>query len=307
MSIFHDKPLIVQTIGRIKHYFPKDERIFIVPEELKQITYKYVGKEHIIIEPIRRNTAAAICLAAMMLSRDYEDGVLHIMPADHIINTQQDFISALKFGQELAEHGYLVTYGIKPDRPETGYGYIKIGRKMSGYDGLTASRGEGFTEKPSLIKAKKYVQSKRYLWNSGIFTFRITTILTEIKDFIPEVYQGVQKYLNKKEKKHFKKIPDISIDYGVMEKSNRLCIVKGNFIWDDVGSWLALERFFKKDKDSNIVIGDARELETNHSIMYTNGLPLKVYGLQGVVVVVSPRGVLVCNKNRVQDLKKLLA
>jgi mannose-1-phosphate guanylyltransferase len=292
-------------MDRIKRYFRKHERILIIPEELKSITCKFVGRERVIIEPMRRNTAAAICLVAKTLERKYGDGVIHVMPADHLISTDKDFIAALKFGQKCAEQGYLVTYGIKPIRPETGYGYIKIGTKIGVYRGLSAFGGGSFTEKPSSRKARQYLKTKKYLWNSGIFTFCIRTILGHIERFIPDVYHGVVQYMQTKKKKYFQRIPDISIDYGVMEKTDALCVVKGNFQWDDVGSWLALERYFKNDKHRNVFIGNAHGLEITNSIMYTYGIPLRAYGLSGVVVVVGQRGVLVCKKDRMQDIKKL--
>lgn len=306
LSVFNNTPLIVQTMNRVKSYFKKNERVLIIPEELKKLTIKYIGKEYTIIEPMRRNTAPAICLTAMILERDYGDGVLHVMPADHLINPQKNFIEVLKCGQELAKKGHLVTYGIIPNRPETGYGYVKIGKGIGVHNKIKAFKGEGFTEKPSLIKAKKYIKSKKYLWNSGIFSFRIKNILAEMENFIPEVYNGVMKFIKTNKKGYFQKIPDISIDYGVMEKSKKLCVVKSNFVWDDVGSWLALERYSKKDKNGNILIGDVKGLEISDSIMYTSGVPLKAYGIKGLVIVVSPGGVLICKKEKAPDLKKLL-
>jgi mannose-1-phosphate guanylyltransferase len=290
---------------RVKHYFRKNERILIIPEELKKITCKFVGREQIIIEPMRRNTAPAICLVAKTLERKYGDGVIHVMPADHLIHTAKNFIAALKFGQKYAEQGYLVTYGIRPNRPETGYGYIKIGKKIDAYRGLSAFSGGNFTEKPSWRKVQLYLKTKKYLWNSGIFTFRIHTILDQIERLIPDVYHGVVRYMQTKKKKYFQRIPDISIDYGVMEKTNTLCVVRGSFQWDDVGSWLALERYFKNDKNKNILIGNIHGLEITDSIMYTYGVPLKAYGLKRVVIVVGPHGVLVSKKDKIQDIKKL--
>jgi mannose-1-phosphate guanylyltransferase len=149
---------------RIKHYFRKKERILIIPEELRSVTYKFVGRERVIIEPMRRNTAPAICLVAKTLERKYGDGILHIMPADHLIHTAKNFIAALKFGQKYAEQGYLVTYGIKPNRPETGYGYVRIGKKIGAQRGLGAFGGGSFTEKPSLRKARQYLKTKKYLF-----------------------------------------------------------------------------------------------------------------------------------------------
>lgn len=306
LSIFKGKPLINQTIERITGDFKKGERILIIPEELKKITRKFVGGERIIIEPMRRNTTPAICLVAMVLKKEYGDGIMHIMPADHLITRYKDFIEALKFGGDLAEQGFLVTYGIKPTRSETGYGYIKVGKRICAYKNIVAFEGAEFKEKPSLNKAKMYIKTDRYLWNSGIFSLRIEQILKEIEKFTPEVYRGVANYLQTGKKAYFSQISDISIDYGIMEKSDRLCVVKGNFRWDDVGSWLALERYFKKDKSRNILIGNTMGLEIEDSIVYTYGVPVKVYGIKGLIVVVSPRGVLVCKKGRASDLKKLL-
>ncbi len=235
MSIFKNKPLVVQTLERLDGYFSNDEQVVIIPRELESITAKYVGLKNFIIEPMRRNTAAAICLVAMNLQKKHHDAVLHVMPADHLISPKHNFLAALRFGQELAEKDYLVTYGIKPTRPETGYGYVKISKRIFGRGKIAAFDAEGFTEKPSRTKAQEYLKSKRHLWNSGIFSFRISRILGECRKFIPEVYNGVGKFLATKRIDYFRRIPDVSIDYGVMEKSAKLCLVRGNFLWDDVG------------------------------------------------------------------------
>jgi mannose-1-phosphate guanylyltransferase/mannose-6-phosphate isomerase len=306
LSVFNDTPLIVQTFNRLKPYFNKNERVFIIPQNLKKAIRRYIKHERAIIEPMGRNTAPAICLAAMYLKKQYHDAVLHVMPADHVITPQSSFNAALKSGQRLAEKGYLVTYGITPNRAETGYGYIQIGTKIRACGKIPAFTSRRFTEKPSSRTARRYVAAGKYLWNSGIFTFTIANILEEIRRFIPEVYNGVYRFMEKENPKYFKRIPDISIDYGVMEKSERLCIVKGNFAWDDVGSWRALERYFKKDRKGNIMIGDVKGLEMVDTIMYTNNIPLKVYGIKSMIVVVNEQGVLVCHKNNAPDLKKLL-
>ncbi|MEO0122883.1 MAG: sugar phosphate nucleotidyltransferase [candidate division WOR-3 bacterium] len=307
INIFHNKPLINQTIERISGYFKKNERFLVIPEELRGITKRFVGNENLIIEPARRNTAPAICLCAMSLKEKYGDGIIHIMPADHIIKDNKKFIECLKYGEAMAEKEFLVTYGIVPERPETGYGYIKIGKEIVKDKRLTGFYGEGFTEKPSINKAKEYLKSKRYLWNSGIFTYRISTVLKEIKKFVPDVYNGVEKYLKFKDKKYFEKISEISIDYGIMEKSNKICVIKSDFGWDDVGTYLALERYFIKDKNGNIFLGDILGLETSNSIIYTNSVPVGVFGINGLIVVASPKGVLVCKKQRAPELKKLLS
>ncbi|MGQ9664076.1 MAG: mannose-1-phosphate guanylyltransferase [bacterium] len=307
ISLFDNQPLINQTIDRIAKVFAKDQRFLVIPEQLIRITRNFVGKENMVVEPARKNTAPAICLVAMLLQRKFGDGIIHVMPADHLIRIKERFIKCLHTGENMAEKGFLVTYGIIPDRPETGYGYIRTGKVIAVNKEITVYHGEGFTEKPSRKKAMIYIKTKRYLWNSGIFTYRISTMLNEIKIYIPEVYEGVYKYLKYKNKKYFEKIPAISIDCGIMEKSGRICVIKSDFGWDDVGTWLALERYFKKDRKKNIILGNASGLEIEDSIVYANNIPVRVYGIKGLVVVASPMGVLVCKKERTPDLKRLFA
>ncbi|MEO0215846.1 MAG: sugar phosphate nucleotidyltransferase [candidate division WOR-3 bacterium] len=307
LSIFNKKPLIVQTIDRIADFFKEEETILIIPEELSCITKNFVRKGQIVIEPVRRNTAPAICLVAMKLKEEYGDGIMHIMPADHLIRDKRRFLTHLKFGEYLAQNGYLVTYGINPTRPETGYGYIKIGEVLKKHkSGIVACEGKGFTEKPDRRRAKVYLRKKTFLWNSGIFTFKITDIIREMEYHIPDVSKRVKSYLLTGERRHFEEIREISIDYGVMEKAARFCVIKADFSWDDVGSWLALERYFKGDCFKNIFIGDALGLDSRDSIVYSYNIPVKVYGIKKLVVVACPKGVLVCKKERASDLKNLL-
>jgi mannose-1-phosphate guanylyltransferase len=305
LSVFNNEPLLSQTISRINQHFSKRERVLVIPKNLKKITTRFVGREQTIIEPMRRNTAAAICLAAGTLKSTHGDGIIHVMPADHLIKPRDRFIATLKYSSQLAEQGNMITYGIKPDRPETGYGYIKIGPRISSRGKIVAYQGISFTEKPSRQRARYYQKTKKYLWNSGIFTFRISSILDQIKKYIPRTYQGVMDYLRTKKVRSFAKIPDISIDYGVMEKSKNFIVIKGTFQWDDVGSWLALERYFKRDNNGNIRVGDIKGLEIHRSIMYTNGIPLRVFGIEDLVIVVSKNGVLVCHKDKAPEIKKL--
>ncbi|MGB9720609.1 MAG: mannose-1-phosphate guanylyltransferase [bacterium] len=307
VSLFNNKPLINQTIERIRDYFKRSERFLVIPEELKNLTRKFVGDENLIIEPARKNTAPAICLCAMILKEKYGDGIIHIMPADHIIKSKKRFAKYLQYGGIMAEKDFLVTYGVIPDRPETGYGYIKTGRMIKEKIGITGFFGEGFKEKPSVAKARQYLRTRKYLWNSGIFTYKISHILAEIKKHIPAVYDGVAKYLKYRNRKFFEEIPAISIDYGIMEKSKRICVIKSDFGWDDVGTWLAVERYFKKDIKDNIFLGDIVGLETMDSIVYTNSIPVRVFGIKGLVIVVSPNGVLVCKKEQAPNLKKLFS
>lgn len=310
LTIFNNKPLIQQTLERLNRFFKKEERILIIPRQLKTITRRFAKRSTIFIEPMRRNTAPAICLTAMTLERKYGDGIMHVMPADHMICPTSLFLKALACGEDHAVRGRLITYGIKPTRPETGYGYIKVGDRVdknrSRSNAVAVFASEGFMEKPTLSRARQYLNAGKYLWNAGIFTFRISTVLSEIKQYIPEVFEGVSAYLATKNIRYFARIPDVSIDYGIMEKSSKINVVLGKFIWDDVGSWSALGRYFKKDARHNICIGDAMGLEMKDTYIYTYGAPVRVYGVNGLIIVASPYGTLVCKKERAADLKKLL-
>jgi mannose-1-phosphate guanylyltransferase len=310
LTIFNNKPLIQQTLERLNGFFKNDERILIIPRQLKTITRRFATGSTIFIEPMRRNTAPAICLAAMTLERKYGDGIMHVMPADHMIRPTSLFLKALACGEDHAVKGRLITYGIKPTRPETGYGYIRVGERAGkskpGSKAFPVYTSDGFMEKPALKRARRYLNSGKYLWNAGIFTFRISTLLGEIKQHIPAVFEGVREYMATKNIRYFARIPDVSIDCGIMEKSSKINVILGKFTWDDVGSWSALGRYFKKDARRNICIGNAMGLEMKDTYIYTYGAPVRVYGVNSLIIVASPYGTLVCKKEKAADLKKLL-
>lgn len=278
----------------------------IIPAALSCITRGYTRGEPMIIEPLRRNTAAAICLAAKSILRRHGDSILHVMSVDHIIEPARVFIEALGFGTDLAVSGYLVTYGVTPNRPETGYGYIKIGKKIVSYRRHTAYQVVSFKEKPPRAIARRYLADRRYLWNAGIFTMRISVLLDEMKRLAPRVLTAVEKYLATGRTSQFARAPDISIDYAVMERSKRLAIIRSHFRWDDVGSWLALERFFPADAEGNVRLGDAQGIDVANSIMYSTGIPIRAYGIQNLIVVATPDGILVCHKSKAALIKNLL-
>ena len=296
-----------QTLARLRGFCPVAHRYLVIPQSLRSVTRANTGKENIIIEPQRRNTAAAICLAALHIQKNHgPKSIIHVMPADHMIQPKSSFIKTLTFSHRYCKQGYCVTYGIQPDRPETGYGYIKIGKLLDKNRYGKAYKGLSFTEKPSHGVARRYLRTGKYLWNSGIFSFQAATIIGEIKNHAPQVYQGVIRYFKTKQRRYFERVPHISIDYAVMEKSDQLCIIQGTFSWDDVGSWLALERYFPKDAAGNILKGDIKGLEIDDSIIYTSDIPCKAYGIRGLIIVVSPHGVLVCSKDKAPDLKRLM-
>lgn len=269
-----------------------------------------------ILEPEGRNTAPAIALAALeVLTRD-PDGIMVVVPADHVVTGQRDFETAVRLASQLASEGYLVTFGIKPIRPETGYGYIKpkdnalLGKqgKLRGY------RVQKFVEKPNTVKAAQYVKAGGYFWNSGMFVWRAATILEEINRHQPtmaaEIDRIRQLRMDGASQQSiddvYRRIVPVSIDTGVMERSSKAAVVPVSFQWSDVGSWGSLDEVAEKDRAGNVVTGRVIDLESTHSIVYADRRVVATIGLQDMVVVDTPDATLVCPKSRAQDVKKIV-
>lgn len=269
-----------------------------------------------LLEPEGRNTAPAIALAALeVLTRD-PDGLMLVVPADHVVKGQRDFQVAVRLASQLAAEGYLVTFGIKPIRPETGYGYIKPkGNALLGRQGkLRGYLVQQFVEKPSAAKAAQYVKTGGYFWNSGMFVWRAATILEEIGLHQPAIMTAMERIrklrMDGAPKQSiddvYRQIVSVSIDTGVMERSSKAAVVPVTFQWSDVGSWGSLDEVAEKDSAGNVVTGRVIDLESTHSIVYADRRVVATIGLQDMVVVDTPDATLVCPKSRAQDVKKVV-
>ena len=269
--------------------------------------------ENVIAEPCPRNTAPAIGLAASLIQKKYDDAVMFFLPSDHLIHHEHNYINTLRKASHAAlQDKTLITLGITPTYPETGYGYIKY-QQDGAQDGVYPV--ECFVEKPDLQTAEAYLQSGNYLWNSGMFIWKASSILHSIKKYMPELYQGLQtiaeaygtenfhEVLNHK----FPELPSESIDFGVMEKANHIFTIPGDFGWDDVGSWLALERINQTDKNDNMLDGDILSIDSHNCTVAGNGRMIALLGVQDLVIVDTDDALLICNKNQTQDIKKILA
>ena len=269
--------------------------------------------ENVIAEPCPRNTAPAIGLAASLIQKKYDDAVMFFLPSDHLIHHEHSYINTLrKASQAALQDKTLITLGITPTYPETGYGYIKY-QQDGAQDGVYPV--ECFVEKPDLQTAEAYLQSGNYLWNSGMFIWKASSILHSIKKYMPELYQGLQtiaeaygtenfhEVLNHK----FPELPSESIDFGVMEKANHIFTIPGDFGWDDVGSWLALERINQTDENDNMLDGDILSIDSHNCTVAGNGRMIALLGVQDLVIVDTDDALLICNKNQTQDIKKILA
>ena len=320
LSITGGNSMIRETINRVSPLIDLSD-VFIsttedlfngIKDALPEIDYL-----NYILEPVGRDTAACIGLAAVVIEHRYKDpGTTMIaLPIDHIIKEGKKFSEVIKEACVLARKtGNLITIGIKPSRPETGYGYICVGKEVEKTDNITACEVINFTEKPDLETAKKFLSEKNYLWNSGIFVWTCTDILNAIKIEVPELYHGLMKIkdslgtLEKKEivKEVFYGLEKISVDYAIMEKVANRLVVKGDFSWDDIGSWTSLERIFPQDKDGNVIQGGHEGVDSKRCIVVNDEGLIVTIGLSDLVIISSGDIKLIYPKKREGDLKNII-
>ena len=271
-----------------------------------------IPPENILCEPVGRNTAPCIGLGAVQKAKKYEDAVMMVLPSDHLIKYNQMFLNALKDGCSIAEKGKnLVTIGITPDYPETGYGYIKFLPQQADGNAYAVDR---FVEKPDMETAKEYLESEEYLWNSGMFIWKVSTILDNMKSMLPDLHQGLFNIAeaigtDKQEmvlEKVFPELESVSIDYGVMEKAENIFILPGVFGWDDVGSWLAVERIQKSNESGNVVTGNIITINSKNNIIQGGKKLIAAVGLENLIIVDTEDATLICDKGSTPDIKLVL-
>lgn len=321
LKIGTEDTMICQTVNRILPAI-RFEDIFVVTNRdiVDAIGQQLISKfnkpwdKNVILEPEARNTAPALGLAALHLERINPDGVMVALAADHVIQKTDEFLKLLAKGNEAACHGYLVTLGIKPNRPETGYGYIKAGPALREAGAESVCKVEAFVEKPNLETAKEYLKKGNYFWNSGIFIWKTKTLLQEIEKYDPVLYSGLMEIKNSigTEKEEtvistvFKNLKSVSIDYAVMEKTDRAAVIPAEIGWSDVGSWTALDEVSEHDAAGNILSGNVIDIDSHDSIIYAEKRLVTTIGLKDIIVVDTPDATLVCSKDRAQDVKKVV-
>ncbi len=321
LRVFGDSTMIQQTVERLNNCVPLDKTYIVTGQKYAYDIKRQLvetcgyGSFKVIVEPEGRNTAPAIGLAAVYIKKRSPNAVMAVMPSDHVILRNADFRKVLEKAGKLARKGYLTTIGIIPDRPETGYGYIKKGASLTETEDLQGFRVESFVEKPGRKKALEYLKSGDYLWNSGIFVWRAIDILTEIRNQMPDLYRGlleIEKAIGKKDEKEvlnrvFSTFKSVSIDYGVMEKAPMVAVMPADIGWSDVGSWRALDDISEKDEAGNIITGNVIDIGSRNSILYAGKRLIASVGLENVVVVDTPDATLICNKNDAQDVRKVVS
>ena len=309
------KTMIQLTVERILPLVDMEDIYIATNRDYKALVREQLPdlpEENILCEPIGRNTAPCIGLGAIHISKKYDDAVMMVLPSDHLIKYNQMFVNTLRQGCELAEKGpNLVTIGITPDYPETGYGYIKFIPEEA--DGA-AYAVDRFVEKPSLEVAKEYLATEQYLWNSGMFMWKVSTILDNLKQFMPSIYNGLQiikaaigtEDADAVLETEFTAFPSESIDYGIMEKAKNIYILPGTFGWDDVGSWLAVGRIRKSNEQGNVVNGNIITIGTKNCIIEGGQKLIATVGLEDLIIVDTEDATLICDKNSAGDIKKVL-
>lgn len=318
LNITGEKTIIQQTIDRIKPIIPENN-IYIITnrghydEVVRQCPN--VPEENIIAEPMGRNTAPCIGLAAIYIGRKNPHAVMAVLPADHIIADEEDLRDTLAIAGKMAEQGeYLVSIGIRPTHPDTGYGYIEEGKRIETIDGKDIFTVGSFREKPDLSRAEEFVADGTFFWNSGTFIWKVSTILAALQKFLPELHEGlmdIKKNIGTERESDiiyrvYETIEPISIDYGVMEKSDRTLLIKGDFGWNDIGSWDALGDVFKKDDSGNAVRGTVIAIDASNSVVYSPDKLVALVGVDDLIVVETDDSLLVCKRDCCQDVKKVV-
>lgn len=311
------KTMIQLTIERLRSIVDINDVYIVTNESYKELVLQQIEgipEENILLEPMAKNTAPCIGLAAVHIKKKYEDAVMVVLPSDHLIKYNEIYIDTLREAVEVAkEDNNLITIGITPSYPETGYGYINFERHDND-NRRNIYKVKKFVEKPDLDTAKEYLSSGRYLWNSGMFVWKASSILLNMRELLPQMYEGLDKIYksigteveDEVVKNEFLNFKSESIDYGIMERANEIYTIPGSFGWDDVGSWLALERINKTNDDGNVIQGNVITINSKKSIIQANDKLIATIGIEDLIVVDTEDALLIASKDCTQEVKKVI-
>jgi mannose-1-phosphate guanylyltransferase len=307
--------MISLTLDRLSAVSSPEE-IFVITNKSHADSLKAeiprIPEENVIAEPEGKNTAPCIAVACRLLHERFGDVPVLVLPADHVIRNVADFHAAVRAAELYAgRNDVLVTFGIKPSRPETGYGYIRIGKKLHEEDGVEVFAADAFLEKPDRRKAERFLSDGGYYWNSGIFLWRLTVILEALDRYFPELtgllapLEAGTKDLESVLNTIYPKLPAQSIDYAVMEKADNVVVVRGDFYWNDVGSWESIRELYDADENGNVLVGDHIVLDGRRNTVYSTGRTVGLLGVDDLVVVEGEEGILVCKRDRAQEVRRI--
>jgi len=322
LRIMGGETLIQQTMRRVVGCVSADQ-VLISTNSLQAESIRFQLAEwkdalqnSFLLEPEGRNTAPAIALAACRVMESDPDGIMLVLPADHVIKEDSRFRASVSLATQLAHDGHLVTFGVKPIRPETGYGYIQPNRRvrLGSRRSLIGHPVARFVEKPDAPTAQRYLRSGNYYWNSGMFVWRASVILDELARHQPALMRSVKALASKAKPnsvseefaRAYKQLPSISIDHGVMERSSRAAVIPVAFTWSDVGNWSSLEEVAPLDRAGNVVSGKVVDFDSRNSVLYADQRVVATIGLSDMIVVDTADATLVCPKSRAQDVKQVV-
>jgi len=319
LKLTSDRTMLEETIDRILPLVPIERVRIVTAQSMCDFIIEnidYLNDVHLLSEPVGRNTCAAIGLTAVHLQKSDPDAVMVVLSADHIIRPPERLLEILRTGISIAsESDSLITIGIVPTRPETGYGYIKTGEPYEACDNGNVFHVSAFTEKPKAVVANQYYYSGNYLWNSGMFLWTARSILQAIGMHQPELGQLFEKYSESIGTDHelearrqlYDEATPISIDFAVLENAKNVLTMKADIVWDDIGGWNALSRYREVDQDNNVLVGDTLTLDTYETTVFNNSDDLVAcLGVADLVIVRSGDVVLVAHKTKVDELKKVI-
>jgi mannose-1-phosphate guanylyltransferase len=315
IRIVGDNTMIQDTVKRLEGLVSNDH-IYVITNKVQKLRVKeqlpQIPEENIVDEPFGKNTAACIGLASIILKAKNEKAIMITLPADHLIKDDEEFRNCLSTAAAYANKtNGLVTIGITPTRPETGYGYIQFDEKnidKNIYKVLT------FAEKPNISTARKFIESGDFLWNSGIFIWRVDAILDEMKQYLPDLYEGllsIEETIGTKDFERqvvnvYGRLKSVSIDYGIMEKSNNVYLSKADFYWNDVGNWEAVYEISEKNDEGNVVVGDVYAANTFSSYIFSPRKFTAAIGVENLIIINTNDSLLICNRNNAQDVRDVV-
>lgn len=317
LNLIGDETMIQMTVNRIKPLIPI-ERIFVCTGEryvdLVKEQLPNLPERNIIIEPEGRNTAPCITLSALVIKRYYKNATMVVLPSDHLIKKEDVFLNIIKKSREFLNDytSSIITLGMTPNRAETGYGYIEVGDYESSLTEFKICNVSRFVEKPNKEKAKKYLQSGNFLWNGGMFIWKIEGILKRIQEYMPKTYEALIGLENVTEKDLYRFINDnynktesISVDYGILEKSKEIFVIPSDIGWDDIGSWEAMERYREKDELGNILVGDIKNLGAKNNIVVSKTKRIVIEGVENIYILENEDSIIIGNKDSIGNLKNI--
>ncbi|MDV2503749.1 MAG: mannose-1-phosphate guanylyltransferase [bacterium] len=319
VTLLGPETLLERTVERLKPLIPPERLLIVTGADHARTIRRHlpdIPRKNVLAEPEGRNTAPCIGLAACEIARREDGAAMGVFPADHLIAKEGEFRKLVKGAAQLlrSRPEALITFGMEPTHPATGYGYIKRGPEVARAQGYTVYDVESFVEKPDLATARRYVKNPRYLWNGGVFFWRVETLRAAFETHLPEMAKGLEaidgilgrRDASKQLKAIYPRLPAVSIDYGIMERAETVLVIPCDVGWSDVGSWKSLADVLEVDDDGNVVVGRHLGLESSGNVVFAPRHLVATVGLEDLIIVATDDVVLVCPKDRDQDVRRLV-